>query len=502
MKNEFNVYWGDIHNHCAISYGFGSLENALKAAREQLDFCSVTGHAMWPDMLRGEKGFEFSARYHEEGFKKLYDGWSGIRETLKTANIPGNFVTFQGYEMHSRKQGDYHILSTDDSIPIIQASSPAELVEKLAPMPAIAIPHHTGYTPGYRGCDWDHFSSDISPVVEVYSKHGCGMSDTAPYPYLHTMGPRDSRTSVFAGLRKGHRFAFAASTDHHAGYPGSYGDGRMAVLARGKTRPEIWEAILSGRTYAVTGDKIECVFKVNDVLMGGLSDDKGDREISLNVTACGSIDKIIVYKNMEPWKVINGEFLKSEKVAGRYKVRIEMGWGKDSGSFLWRGSLSIADGMIISVEPCFRGKSVLAPEPGMKEDPDINNLANSILDRSEKGVRWECSTFRNPTTMHPQTAALIVEVEGAPGTLFTFDINGITKTMSLGKMLNGGVSDHIKRYNSEAFLIHKPAPETEYKYRAAWDDREKRTVCDMYHAEIRQVNSQYAWISPVWADGR
>ncbi len=45
-----HAYYGDLHNHCGISYGHGSLEDALLNAREQLDFCSVTGHALWPDM--------------------------------------------------------------------------------------------------------------------------------------------------------------------------------------------------------------------------------------------------------------------------------------------------------------------------------------------------------------------------------------------------------------------------------------------------------------------
>lgn len=39
------LLFGDIHNHCGMTYGYGSLEHALAAAREQLDFCMVTGHA-------------------------------------------------------------------------------------------------------------------------------------------------------------------------------------------------------------------------------------------------------------------------------------------------------------------------------------------------------------------------------------------------------------------------------------------------------------------------
>ena len=44
------AYYGDLHNHCGISYGHGTMEEALANARERLDFCSITGHAHWPDM--------------------------------------------------------------------------------------------------------------------------------------------------------------------------------------------------------------------------------------------------------------------------------------------------------------------------------------------------------------------------------------------------------------------------------------------------------------------
>ena len=29
-----NTYFGDLHNHCGITYGFGSLENAIKRAKK------------------------------------------------------------------------------------------------------------------------------------------------------------------------------------------------------------------------------------------------------------------------------------------------------------------------------------------------------------------------------------------------------------------------------------------------------------------------------------
>ena len=69
------VYYGDIHNHCGISYGHGTIEDAFANARLQLNFCSVTGHGYWPDMPRDEERLREIVRYHEEGFAKLRKGW-------------------------------------------------------------------------------------------------------------------------------------------------------------------------------------------------------------------------------------------------------------------------------------------------------------------------------------------------------------------------------------------------------------------------------------------
>ena len=60
------------------------------------------------------------------------------------------------------------------------------------------------------------------------------MCEEADYPYYHNMGPRDGRNLIYEGLKRGKQFSFVASTDHHAGFPGSYGDGMAAVWAEEK----------------------------------------------------------------------------------------------------------------------------------------------------------------------------------------------------------------------------------------------------------------------------
>ncbi len=493
-----NLYWGDIHNHCGISYGYGSLENALVAAREHLDFCSVTGHAYWPDMPPRSPRLEFMVDFHERGFAKLARNWDKVRQTLEAANLPHQFVTFHGYEAHSRKYGDHHLLSPSADLPIIHAESPAELVASLAPRPVIAIPHHVAYVPGYRGINWEAFSSAISPVVEVYSKHGCSMSDRSPYPYLHTMGPRDSRNTVRAGLALGHRFGYVASTDHHAGYPGSYGDGRLAVLAKEKTRQAIWKAIVARHTYAVTGDKIACRFQVNGANTGSEVGQASPRQIELQVTACDWIDKIVVYKNSRPWRAVYGENLSPSENAQAFKVRVEMGWGRSSQGLVWNGEAAVCDGLIASVEPCFRGQSVLAPTRDRTEDLEINALRNQIIGTTAARVEWQCTTFKNPSTLHPQTAAVILEIQGDAHTVLNLRLNGKVVLLSIGELLGGSRATFIEGYGSEAFLIHRAIPETRYRFRREWTDANPEADCDIYDVEIRQVNNQWAWLSPVY----
>jgi hypothetical protein len=497
-----NLYWGDLHNHCGISYGYGSLDNALAAAREQLDFCAVIGHASWFDIPERTAGLEYLVDFHKEGFAKLAANWDEVRTKVKEANVPHEFVTFQGYEAHSSKYGDYHFVSPDDDLPLAAGETPKDIIKQLAPRKVIAVPHHVGYTSGYRGGNWDSFDGRISPIVEIYSKHGLGLNDIGAYPYLHDMGPRDSRSTAFAGLREGHRFGFAGSTDHHAGYPGSYGDGRMAVLAREKTREAIWEAILARRTYAVTGDKIVCDFRLNDAPMGSEVRVSETRNLSLSIKACDAIDKIIVYKNLKPWRVVIGETLgmdSGNNNKGRYKIRVEMGWGNSKTGFVWDGRLNVSGGALLDVETCFRGRSVLAPAPELKDNPDINALSNRLISQSETEAEWTCTTFKNPTTLHPHTASLILEIEGYYQSVINVELNGKALRTSIGDLLGGSVSCQLEPHNSEGILLHRAIPETQYSFEGGWADGERQTDCDVYHAEVRQPNSQYAWISPIYA---
>jgi len=490
------IFWGDLHNHCGITYGFGTLENALKIARSHLDFCAVTGHAMWPDIFEDDPELAFVIKYHKEGFEKLRSAWTSIRDTIASHNRD-DFVTFQSYEMHSRYYGDYHILSPDDSLDLIYRDSPQELVDGCG-CDAIAIPHHIGYTPNYRGISWDRFNERISPCVEVISKHGCAMSNMSPYRYYHTMGPLDPGNTVYQGMKCKYRFSFLGSTDHHAGFPGSYGDGLTAVIAKDKSRASIWEALKSGKTYAVSGDRIECDFTINGADIGSTIR-SNSRLIKCDALCEFWLDKIVIYKNNQPLDTLCGEDIGRRQVS-QYKLRLEVGWGSSEDLYKWDCAVSVDGGQIIKSNVYFRGRSILAPTNENKNTSIVvNDIDNYVVENNHENFRWVCETVKNITTLHPQTDSGVITIEGNDDTKVTISVNNEIQTKTIKELLEAGYSQHMKYYSSHAYLVHTLIPQYGYDVTIEFLDSSPNTELDIYHAEIFQKNGQVAYISPIYA---
>jgi len=148
---EHRMYLGDLHNHCAISYGHGSLSKAIAFAQSQLDFFTVTGHFAWPDMEDGSQPIpQRVVDYHKEGFAKLRGVWEEYLEAMRLS-ASGGIVPFVSYEFHSFKFGDYTIIRKDlyECFPPDPEGIDTRLDEYLAtndPKKSgiICMPHHIG----------------------------------------------------------------------------------------------------------------------------------------------------------------------------------------------------------------------------------------------------------------------------------------------------------------------------------------------------------------------
>ena len=157
-KSEmYNLYWGDLHSHCSISYGHGTVEQALMRAKQQLDFCSVTGHAFWPDMPTDRAVYAEIIDYHNEGFATLARNWDRLIELQRTGTKDDDFIAFPSYEWHSLKYGDHNVYTATPELPLRDAPDLPALRKVASEAQGITIPHHIGYRAGYRGINWDEY---------------------------------------------------------------------------------------------------------------------------------------------------------------------------------------------------------------------------------------------------------------------------------------------------------------------------------------------------------
>jgi len=499
---NLEVYYGDIHNHCGISYGHGTLEDAFENARLQLDFCSITGHGYWPDMPRDEERLRNIVEYHEKGFAKLRKGWESVKAATEANNKDGEFVTFLSYEWHCMRSGDHTIIYKGSEGDIIPAATLSELKKTLAEreregINAIAMPHHIGYLTGYRGINWADFTPDFTPIVEIISMHGCSESDDAPYPPLHTMGPRDHNSTAQHGLELGHIFGFVGNTDHHSAHPGSYACGRTGIWAKSLSRDGIWEAIQERRTYALTGDRIELQFAINANPMGAvIAEHVAERNIEISVIGGGPIDYIELVKNnkaIHRMSATDFQMPEPDDVI-RTKLFLEVGWGKQIEQ-RWDICLAIDSGKFIAVEPRFRGEYVVAPK-----DQDGGEYQYSSWQREgERTVRFKTRTNGNPTVLTNASQGMVLEVEMPVDGKVIANLNGKKVEYTLRELLTGGQAGYLGGFVTAAYRFHRAPMPAEYEWYITLQDVATETQgYDFYYVRVCQKNGQWAWSSPIW----
>jgi hypothetical protein len=491
--NNLNLYLGDLHNHCNMSYGQGSLADAIHNARLQLDFASVTMHAVWPDMPLDDPKLDYLTEYHRKGFAKAFENWPAYLQATETYNEEGRFVTFASYEWHSMEHGDYCVyLKNGQNVPIFEDGDLSVLRQKVSRLEtqAFMIPHHIGYKQGFRGINWGSFCKQLSPVVEIFSFHGSSESTDGPYPYLHSMGPRHEQSTAQHGWAQGHIFGIIGSSDHHGAFPGSYGVGRLGVWAEALSRDAIWDAISKRRTYALTGDRIELEFSANEGQMGDICQPETERWIEVAVNGGDSIDYIEVLHNN---RIVHRESIFPQKSGpGIFKVYLELGWGEEPSDTAWDVDLQVVGGVLQQVEPRFRGQN---PTSAFKEA----KFAYADWQRVEPNqARFHTLTRQNPLSHTASTEGMSLEIEGDANTALSATINGRQYEIRIAELLDGARTFYLGGFVSPSICFHRAIPSSEYLHRFAFLHRGETNQRDWYYVRVRQRNDQWAWSSPIW----
>lgn len=495
--DSLSLYVGDIHSHCGISYGHGTIEDAYRNARLQLDFASVTGHAYWPDMPE-EPRLVGLRRYHEDGFARLAEGWDLVQDVTEQVHENGKFVTFLSHEWHSMAYGDHCIYYCGSKGPILRPATLDELRGELRGLAAagikgLAIPHHIGYAVGHRGINWDAYSEEFSPVVEMMSMHGCGESPAAPRPYLHTMGPRDGRSTAYHGLDRGYAFGFIGSTDHHSAHPGSHGYGRLAVWAPELSREGVWEAIVARRAYALTGDRIVLATDIDGAIMGSVVPPNLRRRITVEAAGLDELDYLELVRN--------GSVIHRTRPAATDSARVftgsvsfTVGWGEVDVPTVWDVRLEVVGGRLVCVEPRLHGVDVVAPADELPERFSFSD----VMRESAGAVRLRTTTSGNPNVSTDATQALVLRVEGDDSTRLVAEVNGLCDEYTIGELRRGARTGFVGGFNSAAFAFGRAVPDALLSTSLDVIDDREGSRRDWYQARVRQVNDQWAWSSPTW----
>ncbi|MCZ4312126.1 hypothetical protein O4H66_01810 [Comamonadaceae bacterium G21597-S1] len=495
--SDYRILYGDIHNHNAHGYGVGSIERSLDIARTHLDFFAFTGHSSWHDMPAMEGQRE---RHWINGFKRLKDTWPQVQKVIADGNRDGAFCAFLGFEWHSSQWGDQCVVFPGDHRPLHYTSDPQQLRQFCQHEGALMIPHHLAYPSGHRGVNWKAFCERCTPVVEVYSEHGNGADDRGPLDYFsHSMGGRQTSNTASAGLRSGLRFGFVGSSDNHAGFPGAYGEGLMAALARDFSRQGIFEAIQARRTYALTGDRIEVDFSVDGAPMGSSIDAGSAVEVAFAVRGRDEIDVVEV---IQDGHVVHRAYAQdpvdmAQAFAAPVQLRLEWGWGPWGALALdricdWEMRLTVENGRLLRHFPCLQSMPFDEQRRHRFEPAGDNALAIRSYSARQNAYR------ENPNQ------SVVLELQAGADTVLDLAMTAPVAQQTRARLadLHAGSQHHFTgEFPKEAYQWHRLLPVGSSAVQGRCQLPVPASRSHVY-LRVRQKNGHMAWVSPVFLNYR
>ena len=494
---EYQLFWGDLHNHNAVGYAKGSLERTYDIARSHLDFLAFTPHAQWHDMP------VMPNNAHDKwvkGFAVLREQWPKVQKMAAAYNQPGKFASFLAYEWHSSFFGDYCVYYPDDNRPLSYFDHVRDLQKYAREAKATIIPHHLAYKQGWRGANWEFLDPSVSPVLEIYSEHGLAERDRGPQDYItHSNGGRWTRNTLRAALKKGFKVGVIASSDDHLGYPGAWGEGMAGIYAKDLSRKSLLDAMWARRTIAITGDRIGLVAKLNGGWMGSSLPFTADREIEVVAAGQDEVERVDVIKND---RVIHRYFPEDHAAAGsrwpgESLCRLEFGWGPWAALGMarvcdWEATVTIRGGTLVSVTPCFQA------------GPFDEERRNRIVARSENSCRIQLYSSRLEAFEERATNAVVLHIKGDPSAAVELELTKpakMTFRKTLGELAENNEIEFTGPFTSESFVVHRLVTPDLFRANFRITDRGRRGQTDWYYARVTQTNGQMAWSSPIWVEG-
>jgi hypothetical protein len=267
VKTDSKIYWGDLHNHSNLSANIR--DNDFNATPDNCyDYGRKTSHLDY--ICLSEQTHKIN---NDHSLNVDNETWSTIGNLADAHNETGKFVAFGGVELHS-KRGDTVVLFKDNLNKYPYPKDEISEIDQIWNLyeDIITIPHFHVYSNGrkvrkiskdyleYNSENWLD-NSDKERLGEVFSSQW-GRFENLEHPMVLKARNNIKGNTFEHYLNTGHKWGITASSDMHDGRPG-YG-GLTAVRAESLTREDIYQGLISRRTYATTGPRFYMNFEVKN----------------------------------------------------------------------------------------------------------------------------------------------------------------------------------------------------------------------------------------------
>ena len=326
--------------------------------------------------------------------------------------------------------------------------------------------------------------------------HGCSIDDDNPFTMLHDMGTLKGSGTAVTGWKKNKIFGVIGSTDHHGGYPGSFGHGKMAVISKDNSKESLWRSFKKRKVYAVTGDKINLSFKINGKEMGSKINKLSKRSIIINASSISSLSSVILFKNDNKFKIFNIKSKKKIKNEITGSLEIAWGWGEKNNITEWNGKLYLEKGRILDFQNCFRGVPKL--QPNQKFDLNKFSLLNKISNNNNI-IIFKSYTKGNYSLVEPGYQSFKIKICSPLDDKLILKINNKNYKINIKDIaLNGSKVFYLKGWLSELIKIGPLNFKDELLFKKEIIDNKPVLKTDRYRVEVIQNNGHRAWSSPIW----
>ncbi len=232
----YNVYYGNLHSHTGNSDGEADPVSAFTYARDiaGLDFHAVTDHL---EQISSSE-------------------WADVLNTADNFTVNGSFVAIAGYEWGSPYYGHCNVYNTTNRITEIGwlytdwSGFRDWLIDN---PPAFAEFNHPG--------DEDYFNN-------WYDFEYKGAATDATFPLIEFQNIQQATDWYELALNNGWHLAPVWNQDNHSADWGTKNDGRAGIWCDSLTREQLFDAILTNRTFATMDKNASVWIEMNGFDMG------------------------------------------------------------------------------------------------------------------------------------------------------------------------------------------------------------------------------------------